>query len=273
MQIATTQKVVNALSPARRVPDMHRTAVQSNVIANPVRPLYERLHRPTSSRTRLAATSVAAKPIKLAPRVLASRTITRAAAPRIPRLLARARADYKQNGDGKIGQTRIPKPTITAVRQANVRRQSRLWARMTSVIVRRSARASAAELATEVEEDEEELVEESEKLTMEFEEPALEMDEPADNDMDDTSLMFNDNSFDESISPDQQSSAFNIFGRKMVSMKRLGMGLRTNKDWFVGLSQCPDYTGESVGLQRVRSRTADFGLRKDDEDEGTFSGS
>jgi hypothetical protein len=105
---------------------------------------------------------------------------------------------------------------------------------------------------------------------MEFEEPASEINEPADNDMDDTSLMFNDNSFDESISPDQQSSAFNIFGRKMVSMKRLGMGLRTNKDWFVGLSQCPDYTGESVGLQRVRSRTADSGLRKDNEDEGTF---
>lgn len=255
MQIATTQKVVNALSPARRVPDMRRAAVNTNVTANPVRPLYQRLHRPTSSRTRLAATPVAAKQIKPAPRVLASRTITTASAPRLPKILARARADYKQNADSKIGKTRIPRPTITAVKEASVRRQSRLWARMTSVVIRRKITVLAAETTTEAEVDEEELYEEVEKPTMEFEEPASEIDEPADDDMDNTSLMFNDNSFDDSVSPEQQTSAMNLFGRKMVSMKRLGMGLRTNRDWFVGLSRCPDYTGDSVGLERVRSRT------------------
>jgi hypothetical protein len=44
MQIATTKKVVNALTPARRVPDVRRAAVTTNVTANPVRPLCERLH-------------------------------------------------------------------------------------------------------------------------------------------------------------------------------------------------------------------------------------
>ncbi|KAI4685997.1 uncharacterized protein J4E88_003834 [Alternaria novae-zelandiae] len=255
MQIATTKKVVNALSPARRVPDMRRAAVNTNVTANLVRPLYQRLHRPTSSRTRLAATPVAAKQIKPAPRVLASRTTTTASAPRVPKILARARADYKQNADSKIGKTRIPRPTITAVKEASVRRQSRLWARMTSVVIRRKITVLAAETTTEAEDDEEELFEEVEKPTMEFEEPASEIDEPADDDMDNTSLMFNDNSFDDSVSPEQQTSAMNLFGRKMVSMKRLGMGLRTNRDWFVGLSRCPDYTGDSVGLERARSRT------------------
>ncbi|KAI4638432.1 hypothetical protein J4E93_009985 [Alternaria ventricosa] len=255
MQIATTQKVVNALSPARRVPDMRRAAVNTNVTANPVRPLYQRLHRPTSSRTRPAATPVAAKQIKPAPRVLASRTITTASAPRVPKILARARADYKQNADSKIGKTRIPRPMITAVKEASVRRQSRLWARMTSVVIRRKITVLAAETTTEAEDDEEELYVEAEKPTMEFEEPASEIIESADDDMDNTSLMFNDNSFDDSVSPEQQTSAMNLFGRKMVSMKRLGMGLRTNRDWFVGLSRCPDYTGDSVGLERVRSRT------------------
>ncbi|KAI4656676.1 uncharacterized protein J4E78_006567 [Alternaria triticimaculans] len=140
MQIATTQKVVNALSPARRVPDMRRAAVNTNVTANPVRPL------------------------------------------------------------------------------------------MTSVVIRRKITVLAAETTTEAEDDEEELYEEVEKPTMEFEEPASEIDEPADDDMDNTSLMFNDNSFDDSVSPEQQTSAMNLFGRKMVSMKRLGMGLRTNRD-------------------------------------------
>ncbi|KAH6865681.1 hypothetical protein BKA58DRAFT_365720 [Alternaria rosae] len=256
MQIATTKKVVNALTPARRVPDVRRAVVNTSVTGNPVRPLYKRLHIPTSSRTRLAATPVVAKHIKPAPRVLASRTITRAAAPRVPKILARARADYKQNADSKIGKTRIPKPTITAVKEANVRGQSRLWARMTSVVVRCKITVLAAETTTEAEADEEDLYEEVEKPTMEFEEPASEINEPANDDMDNTSLMFNDNSFDDSVSPEQQTSAMNLFGRKMVSMKRLGMGLRTNRDWFVGLSRCPDYTGDSVGLERVRSRTA-----------------
>lgn len=274
MQIATTKKVVNALSPARRAPDMRRAVVNTSVTANPVRPLYKRLHRPTSSRTRLAATPVVTKHIKLAPRVLASRTITRAAAPRVPKILARARADYKQNADSKIGKTRIPKPKITAVKEANVRRQSRLWARMTSVVARRKITVLAAETTTRAEVDEEELYEEVEKPTIEFEEPASEINGSADDDMDNTSLMFNGNSFDDSVSPEQQTSAMNLFGRKMVSMKRLGIGLRTNRDWFVGLSRCSDYTGDSVGLERVRSRTAvaaESHLTEDDSEGGKFT--
>ncbi|KAI4954758.1 hypothetical protein J4E86_006068 [Alternaria arbusti] len=154
MQIATTQKVVNALSPARRVPDVRRAAVNTNVTANP-------------------------------------------------------------NADSKIVKTRIPRPTITAVKEASVRRQSRLWARMTSVVIRRKITVLAAETTTEADIDEEELYEEVKKPTMEFEEPASEIDEPADDDMDNTSLMFNDNSFDDSVSPEQQTSAMNLFGRKM----------------------------------------------------------
>jgi hypothetical protein len=121
--------------------------------------------------------------------------------------------------------------------------------------------------------EKEESCEKFERPTIESKEPLSVLNEPMDNDIDNTSLMFNDNSLDESVNPDQHSSAMNLFGRKMVNMRRLCLGLRTNRDWFVGLARGPNYTGELVGLQCVRPRTAmsvGSDLPQQDEIEGTY---
>ncbi|KAG9187294.1 hypothetical protein G6011_05165 [Alternaria panax] len=141
-----------------------------------------------------------------------------------------------------------------AIKEANVRRQSELWTRMTSVVVRRPTTARVAGQSEENISGEESLTRKCERPTIEFEGPPPDLNERTENGLDNTSLMFNDNSFDESVSPDQQTTALNIFGRKMVTMKRLGLGLRTNRDWFIGLARCPAYTGDLIGIARVRPR-------------------
>jgi hypothetical protein len=56
-----------------------------------------------------------------------------------------------------------------------------------------------------------------------------------------TLLMFNNHSFVEGLDPEAQSPGFNIFERRIVSGKRVGMGLRVAK--------VPRYIGGEFGLQ------------------------
>jgi hypothetical protein len=59
-----------------------------------------------------------------------------------------------------------------------------------------------------------------------------------------TSLMLNDKSFDEDLDPDAQTSGFNIFERRIVSSKRVGLGLR--------IAQVPRYVRDDFGVRRRR---------------------
>jgi hypothetical protein len=99
---------------------------------------------------------------------------------------------------------------------------------------------------------------ESEMNNIELGISVLHTDEPdatKDSEFDNTSLMFNDESFDESVGSDQQISVLNLIGRELVGMRRLGLGLRAiRQPWFVGLARCPQYTGDSVSMLRVRPR-------------------
>ncbi|RAR13763.1 hypothetical protein DDE83_002800 [Stemphylium lycopersici] len=241
MPSATTHKVVDTLRPARRVPDMRSAAVNTSVTAKPIRPLYERLHRSTSSRTKPSVISVVSRQNKLAPRVQASRTKQSASALRITKLLAHARADYEQNDENTLAKTKIPRPTIVATKHASVRRRSELWARMSSVVIRRAKEITSHESAEE---------------TNVIGRQQKECEETDSNDVDSTSLIFDDNSFDESVSPDQQTTELNMLGRTLVSMKRLDLGLRIHRSpWFVGLARFPSYVGDDVVMPRVRPRT------------------
>jgi hypothetical protein len=59
-----------------------------------------------------------------------------------------------------------------------------------------------------------------------------------------TSLMFNDKSFDEDLDPDAQTLGFNVFERRIVSGKRIGMGLP--------VARVPRYIGGEFGIRRRR---------------------
>lgn len=83
----------------------------------------------------------------------------------------------------------------------------------------------------------------------------VERNEAEDSGTDDSSLLFNDKSFDESVDADQQTSTLNLIGRELISMKRLGLGLRIHRSpWFVGFAHCPQYKGEGVSMPRVHPR-------------------
>lgn len=216
MPSATSNKVVNTLPPVRRVPDMRSAAVNTSVAAKPIRPLYERLHRSTSSRTKPSATSVVTRQSKPAPRVQESKTKQSPSARRIPKLLAKARADYEQSDEHPFAKTKIPRPKIAAAKHASVRRRSELWSRMSSVVVPRANGGTSQESAEET------------KDTLGRREN---FEETEDNTIDNTSLMFDDNSFDESVSPGEQTTELNMLGRTLFCMKRLDLGPR--RTWSV----------------------------------------
>lgn len=274
MQIATLS---NVISPALRVPDMRGTAVKSSVKENKVRSLYERLHRPTSSRTRLspatpavarkptrslATTSSWTRPSATTSVVAAKRKQTLAsnalrthpgavgkAASRKTVIVARARADYRQSRDGTMKQTRIPGPTTKAMMEAKVRSQSTSWIRMASVAIRRPIVTPMVEITEEVTEVDTEIIG--------WKEPAVEEEEGTMvHEADDISLMFNDDSFDEAVSPTLQTDSVKLCGRTMVSMRRLGLNMvgLIKAPWFDGLARCPTYVGDDIGIQRVRPR-------------------
>jgi hypothetical protein len=154
-------------------------------------------------------------------------------------MLAHARVDYGQ----EFPRTRIPKPTITAVKKAYARRTSRIPGMM--------GVGEEVEVAPEYKEtDPAEESEESEvaDIVSSFADKA---EVGADNEYTDvfvpiydpnepgelehsglsqekkTSLMFNDKSFDEDLDPDAQTPGFNVFERRIVRGKRVGMGFPT----------------------------------------------
>ncbi|KAI1535558.1 hypothetical protein PtrSN002B_006141 [Pyrenophora tritici-repentis] len=250
MQIVSLSNVV---SSALRVPDMHGTAVKSSVNDNKAKSLYERLHRPYNSRSRLSpATPAVAKKAVRSLATTTSRSPPGAvgkAASRKPLIAARARADYPNNVDAAFRQTRIPGPTI----KARVRTHSSFWERMTSIIIRRPISTPTTEITEETTEVEtksedgiigwEEFSEEDEEGTMAHE-------------ADDTSVMFGEDSLNEALSPSLQTDAMRLCERTMISMKRLRMNMKRliNAPWFDGLARCPSYTSDNIGMPRVRPR-------------------
>ncbi|KAE8831406.1 hypothetical protein PTNB73_09053 [Pyrenophora teres f. teres] len=235
MQIATFS---NVISHALRVPDMRGTAVKSSVNDNKARSLYERLHRPYSSRSRPspATPAVTRKPT----RSLATTT-------------SRSTPGAVENHDVNFRQTRIPGPTIKATIKARVRQQSSFWARMASVIIRRPISTPT----TEITEETTEVETKPENDIIGWEEPAAEDEEDTMvHEADDTSVMFNDDSYDEALSPSLQTDPLRLCERTMVSMRRLKMNMvgMIKAPWFDGLARCPSYISDNIGIQRVRSR-------------------
>jgi hypothetical protein len=171
-------------------------------------------------------------------------------------MLAHARVDYGQ----EFPRTRIPKPTITAVKKVYARRTSRIPGMM--------GVGEEVEVAPEYKEtDPAEESEESEvaDIVSSFADKA---EVGADNEYTDvfvpiydpkepgelehsglsqdkkTSLMFNDKSFDEDLDPDAQTPGFNVFERRIVRGKRVGMGLPD--------ARVPRYMGSEFGIRRRR---------------------
>lgn len=168
-------------------------------------------------------------------------------------IVARARADYPQSRDGTMKQTRIPGPTTKAMMEAKVRSQSTSWIRMASVVIRRPIATPMVEVTEEVSE----VDTGTENDIIGWKEPAVEEEEGTMvHEADDTSLMFNDDSFDEAVSPTLQTDSVKLCGRTMVSMRRLGLNMvgLIKAPWFDGLARCPTYVGDDIGIQRVRPR-------------------
>jgi hypothetical protein len=254
MPSAALQKV---LSPARRIHDMRNAAVRTGVAGQPVRPFYERLYRPSPSTTRLRAAEAATKQSKSSEEELAtSRTSSKSghSTPKSFAMLARAKADYAQH---EFGKTRIPKPTIAAVKKAYARRTSDIL-RMMITGEDATPEYKEADAAEESEESDDvdviSFVGEAEAGTdNEYTDvyvPIFDLNEPWDlehsglSEDEKTSLMFNDKSFDEDLDPDAQTPDSNVFERRIVSGKRIGMGLR--------IAQVPRYVGGDFGIRRRR---------------------
>jgi hypothetical protein len=69
----------------------------------------------------------------------------------------------------------------------------------------------------------------------------------------DTSMMFNDHSFDETVDPNQQSSTLQMMARTLASGRRFQNGRRiATCPWLEGLARCPTYEGDSIAKPRVR---------------------
>ncbi|EUC48538.1 hypothetical protein COCMIDRAFT_87185 [Bipolaris oryzae ATCC 44560] len=257
MSSVATRKVVNSLSPAFRVPDMRGTAKQASVAVKPIRLPYKQLHRSTKSTTKPRTTLAASRQNLPAVNGLTSRTRPSASATRVPQLHARSRADYKQNGAGAFSKTKIPRPTVVASKEPWVRQSMEFWGRSVSVVHTPKAKLTSPPAdQVAVAQDCEDKTTEQGPIEVDSELLQLvERNEAEDAGIDDSSLLFNDKSFDESVGADQQTTTLNLIGRELVSMKRLGLGLRIHRSpWFVGLAHCPQYTGEGVSMPRVRPR-------------------
>ncbi|XP_014557966.1 hypothetical protein COCVIDRAFT_36589 [Bipolaris victoriae FI3] len=257
MSSAATRKVVHSLSPARRVPDMRGAAKQASVAVKPIRLPYKQLQRSNKS-TAKPRTTLAASRQNLPPASgLTSRTRPSASATRVPQLHARSRADYKQNGACAFLKTKIPRPTVVALKDARVRQSMECRVRSVSVVRTPKAKLTSlpADQVAVAQDCEDETTEQGPiEVDSEILQP-VERNEAEDSGTDDSSLLFNDKSFDESVDADQQTSTLNLIGRELISMKRLGLGLRIHRSpWFVGLAHCSQYKGEGVSMPRVHPR-------------------
>ncbi|KAF1828501.1 hypothetical protein BDW02DRAFT_512178 [Decorospora gaudefroyi] len=201
------------------------------------------LARLASSRTISKAVSAASRTLPLA---ASSRTSLGARRPEIT-LLAKARADYEQIDGVRFRQTKVPGPTTRAVNKANARRHSEVLSRMVSVVRRRiqetdvvgprfSSEAVGAGIFFEEEVQTTADAQEFEDVS-DWETRGLSEDE-------DTSIMFNDRSFDEAMDPELQNPVFYVFERRIASGRRVGKGLR--------IATCPRYSGNGLGIARAR---------------------
>ncbi|ENI05497.1 hypothetical protein COCC4DRAFT_50249 [Bipolaris maydis ATCC 48331] len=257
MSSVATRKVVNSLSPARRVPDMRGAAKQASVAVNPIRLPYKQLQRSNKSTTKPRTKLAASRQNLPTANGLTSRTRPSASATRVPQLHARSRADYKQNGAGAFSKTKIPRPTVVVLKEARIRQSMEFWVRSVSVVRTPKAKLtshSADQVA--VSQDCEDKTPKNGPIEADSEILQLvKRNEANGAGIDDSSLLFNDKSFDECVDADQQTTTTNPIGRELASMKRLGLGLRIHRlPWFVGLAHCPQYKGEGVTMPHVRPR-------------------
>ena len=177
---------------------------------------------------------------------------------RSPKWLARSRADYEQDSDMNLPRSRIPQPAGSHACRAIVRGCSAIlkllrWV-MTKTCSAMSAPLASLPIATQLDTSTAARGSDQTKVDDSFAESSLLSDGGA-GDINDTSLMLADNTFDESLDPEQQTSDLILFGRKLAGMKRLGMGLTIDScPWFNGLAISPTYTGDSINKPRVRPR-------------------
>ncbi|KAF1850106.1 uncharacterized protein K460DRAFT_411873 [Cucurbitaria berberidis CBS 394.84] len=215
---------------------------------------------PASSRTTPRTTSVTDVVSRFPPALLApavsSRTNSglRYRAPRDLSIQSRTQANMIQTP--QIKHTRIPAPTTTAVQKA----RSQILIRRPTVIFRPQTHSTdeaplpsvpSSEVVHSSEEPDqpEEATPNEDIISYEDVSDASDYNSEDEN----TSLLFNDNSFDDSIDPEQQTVRFNLFERRLVAYKRLGKERRiAQHPWFVGLARCPGYIGDTINKPRVR---------------------
>ncbi|RMZ68812.1 hypothetical protein GMOD_00002673 [Pyrenophora seminiperda CCB06] len=273
MSIATSFSKV--ITPALRVPDMRGTAVKSSVNDNTTRSLYERLYRSTSSRSRQSPTSpvaarkptpfafassrkkpsattsvVAAKQKQAQTSSTTSPSAAVTAAPRKTAIIARARADFS---DASLRQSRIPAPTNKGIKEAEVRCLSKSWFRAVMSIIQSQIETPALEITDEASEVESE----PDCGILEWMDDIPDEDEQ---DMclfahedDDSGVLFCEESFDEFVSLETQTDPVTMKARNDIAMKRLAIDGAPGamRD---GLALHPLYTGENIGIPRVRPR-------------------
>lgn len=74
-------------------------------------------------------------------------------------------------------------------------------------------------------------------------------------DMDNTAMLLCDASFDESVDPFLQTSAFIMMDRRLVGIRRIDLARRVAiRPDFIGLAKCPEYFGDLIGIPRTRPR-------------------
>ncbi|KAL6709854.1 hypothetical protein ACN47E_000639 [Coniothyrium glycines] len=148
-----------------------------------------------------------------------------------------------------------------AVRQVHGRRQSAILRRLPTMIVRPTQRPSKNASVPVVisSEDSGKVSETATDANVAHDSPTGylsepdEMDEVVPQDDDDSSLLLNDYSFDEMISPQMQSTALQLMGRNLTSRQRLINGRwDPQRPWLSGFARCPTYSGNTIQKPRVR---------------------
>ncbi|CAO2647519.1 Nn.00g084410.m01.CDS01 [Neocucurbitaria sp. VM-36] len=155
----------------------------------------------------------------------------------------------------RVSQTRIPGPTTTAIQNA----RSKILIRMPTMIVRPPThimnampRSSVLPLNTIQNTLEEEVGSSHREAGIVYEDASEAYDSSLCED-ENTSLLFNDYSFDDSIDPNRQTPGLNLLERTLIVCKRVGDERKIARcPWFIGLARCPAYIGDTIQQARVR---------------------